>query len=114
MVSRTGPGLSDTLTYDGAGRIVDASQPDGLVHHVYDGLGRVDTVTWPGGRTVGHEYDGASNLTGLTYPDGSKVRPLQKALSGPISLSSLNRNPRNTQEYSCGYDSALSATSGHI
>ena len=58
---------------------MDASHPDGLVHHVYDGLGRVDTVTWPGGRTVGHEYDGASNLTGLTYPDGSKVRPLQKA-----------------------------------
>ena len=73
MVSRTGPGLSDTLTYDGAGRIVDASHPDGLVHHVYDGLGRVDTVTWPGGLTVGYEYDGASNLTSLTYPDGSKV-----------------------------------------
>ena len=73
LTSRTGPGLSETLTYDGAGRIVDASHPDGLVHHVYDGLGRVDTVTWPGGRTVGHEYDGASNLTGLTYPDGSKV-----------------------------------------
>ena len=73
LTSRTGPGLSDTLTYDGSGRIVDASHPDGLVHHVYDGLGRVDTVTWPGGRTVGHEYDGASNLTGLTYPGGSKV-----------------------------------------
>ena len=52
---------------------MDASHPDGLVHHVYDGLGRVISTTWPGGLAVGYEYDGASNLTGLTYPDGSKV-----------------------------------------
>jgi YD repeat-containing protein len=51
----------------------NASHPNGLVHHVYDGLDRVSAVTWPGGRTVGYEYEGASNLTGLTYPDGSKV-----------------------------------------
>jgi RHS repeat-associated protein len=65
--------LAETLTYDTAGRVVDASHPNGLVHHVYDGLGRVLTATWPAGRTVGYEYDAASNLTGLTYPDGSKV-----------------------------------------
>jgi hypothetical protein len=42
------------------------------------------------------------------------MRPLQKAPYGPISLSSLNRNPRNTKEYSCGYDSARSSILSHI
>jgi len=34
--------------------------------------------------------------------------------NGPISVSGLNRNPRNIHIYYSGYDPALSLTSNHF
>lgn len=60
-----------TYLYDRAGRLVDTAYIAGTIHNVYDSIGRLKSVTYPGSKTVAYEYDGTSNRVKLTYPDNT-------------------------------------------
>jgi len=46
--------------------------------------------------------------------DGKNLEAISKVPNGPISMSGLNRNPRNIDIYSSGYDPAPSLTSNNF
>ena len=45
---------------------------------------------------------------------GKNLEAISKVPNGPISMSGLNRNPRNIDIYSSGYDPAPSLTSNNF
>ncbi len=62
-----------TYEYDLVSRLTDITDPLGTIHHVYDDAGRVTSVSYPDGKTVGYQYDDAGNRVRLTYPDTSYI-----------------------------------------
>src|ERR1043166_4732401 len=85
-------GVSFQYTYDLAGRMIDATNANGLIHHVYDAAGRVATVTYPGSMTVTNLYDAVGNRTSLTYPDGFFVTYVYDALNRMTNVMSGGTN----------------------
>ena len=55
------------MNHDANGRVLDETTTingvDYLVGYTYDGRGRVETMTYPSGRTIAYEYDAASRVT---------------------------------------------------
>jgi RHS repeat-associated protein len=77
LVSRTGPGFSETLAYDGAGRPASrtiAADGSHRFDYAYNGLGLLDTLTYPasaGGRfRIRHDYD-AGRLVRISDADAA-------------------------------------------
>jgi RHS repeat-associated protein len=61
---------SDSFVYDSTGKLLSATDENGVISFSYDSLGRIAQVTYPGGGVVSYGYDATSNRTRLTYPDG--------------------------------------------
>jgi RHS repeat-associated protein len=62
-------------TYDGAGRLLQSTAPNGLrTSYTYDGRGRVITVaqasTGASSRLTQYSYNAAGNITRVVFPDG--------------------------------------------
>jgi RHS repeat-associated protein len=77
LVSHAGPGYSEALTYDGAGRPASrtiAADGSHRFDYSYNGLGLLDTLTYPasaGGRfRIRHDYD-AGRLVRISDPDAA-------------------------------------------
>jgi len=65
------PGPETILyNYDLTGSLKNIIDSNGTISHDYDNAGRLETLTYPDGKTVGYAYDNAGNRTRLTYPDG--------------------------------------------
>jgi RHS repeat-associated protein len=61
---------TQTFTYDAAGQMLTAVDPDGAYTLTYDGAGRVATVKEPFGLALTFAYDGAGNRTGVQDSKG--------------------------------------------
>ena len=57
-----------SFTYDGAGRVLSATDPDGFtLSYLYDAAGNLTHMTYPDGSIVDYAYDSANRLTGVTF-----------------------------------------------
>jgi YD repeat-containing protein len=61
------------FTYDGAGKVTEARNPDAVVKLEYDGEGRLVREE-QGGQVVRYGYDAAGLLTTLTTPTGEELK----------------------------------------
>ena len=63
---------AESYTYDGLGRLTQATSGSVTSARTYDSLSRVTSET-TGGKTVGYQLDAAGNVTAMTYPSGVTV-----------------------------------------
>lgn len=67
-------GLTATeMQYDSRGRIQTITSGTRVTTFTYDANGYVDTLTDPGGHTVGMDYDTAGRLTRQSLPNGNEI-----------------------------------------
>jgi RHS repeat-associated protein len=60
-----------TFDYDDLGNRTEMVDATGTTTYDYDALDRLETVTFPGSRTVGYTYDAVGNRASVTYAGGS-------------------------------------------
>ncbi|MBK8225481.1 MAG: hypothetical protein IPK73_31085 [Candidatus Obscuribacter sp.] len=97
-----------TFTYDNAGRLLTASTPvvsgdpsSGTFSKAYDGVGRLISETNPQGQVVSYQYDNASNVTRITYPGGYFV---DREYDGLNRLTAIKLNGSATAAATFTYD----------
>lgn len=66
-----GTTVSQSFVYNGPGGLLSSettAQPgfSSTIGYAYDGLGRLQTLTYQGGRVIGYAYDALSRVTGIT------------------------------------------------
>jgi RHS repeat-associated protein len=83
-------------SYDAAGRLLQMTDPNGLVTtYQYDPRGRVRFVN-QGGRTTEYRYNATGNVTFVSFPDG---RALAYAYNAAQQLTRVTDNAGNRVDY---------------
>ena len=85
MTSSTCAGWLVTFTYDGANRVMHATQNGKAINYVYDIPGRKRTLTYPGGRTISEHTDARSRLGSIDDVSPSLVQYSYDAANRVVS-----------------------------
>lgn len=108
--------VTHDFTYDLAGRKLTAVHDGVTLSYNYDDLGRLESQSHNGSKTISYVYDAAANVTKITYPDGWEADFVYDGLnrvtaandnngSTPRTLATLSydrRSRRQTLSYANG------------
>jgi YD repeat-containing protein len=102
------PNSTTDLVYDIKGRLVSESRTINAIAHVtsygYDGFGRMNSITYPGGRQVNYTLDSQGRVQQITTSKGGApqvvVSNVQYRPFGPV----FQFNFGNGQAYTRGFD----------
>ncbi|GAA0491372.1 DUF6531 domain-containing protein [Streptomyces olivaceiscleroticus] len=86
VITKDAAGRVSNFTYDPAGRLLGATNPDCDLSFQYDALGRVTAETI-NGRTTSHTYDPLGRRTHRTTPTGNTTRYVHDAAGRRTQLS---------------------------
>lgn len=91
-------GLSDTFTYDAAGRVIQSQRGSWIDTYTYDSDGRLVSTT-QNGLTITYTYNAPNGIRTITYPSGRVITEQYDERNRLISISDGTNPPIATYTY---------------